>query len=322
VGQKYNFSFSDSLIAEVGGITLNDLHFNPQAIIKACEAMKVLARQLKVKSPVPHLAGFCYPHIASLGVNIEFPENSEPKPDLLLSSVDEIDRLKEPEDYLAVPLIRKKLSALALLRKLYPEAPLSIGHLFEGPVTTAVLILGKDFLTLPYDSPQKAHKLLEFSTTSALNYAKCITDYLGISLRRDGIPDDFAGMFPPAVFKEFVVPYWEKMYTGIYAEKRFLHSELLRVEHLFFLKELNIKTFDPSADQYVTPELLSKHCPCDFQHRIKSWEIKNLSSDRLEELYVRLTEYKPCVISFSMDNLETKPKIKTLLNVARKLSGE
>jgi len=68
--------------------------------------------------------------------------------------------------------------------------------------------------------------------------------------------DDFAGMFPPAMFNEFVVPYWEETYQGLKATRRSLHSELLRVEHLPYLEQLKIRTSDPSADQYLTPALL------------------------------------------------------------------
>ena len=322
MGQRYSFGFSDSFIAEIGKITLKQLHFDAVAIKKAYDKLKDFAEELGIKLPTPRLAGFCYTHIASLGANIEFPESSEPKPFPLISSPDEIDKLKEPADYLSSPIIQKKLNTLKELKKLCPETPDFIGHLLEGPITTAVLILSQEFLTLPYDNPQKAHEFLEFSTESALNYAKAITEYFGRELKSNGFPDDFAGMFPPDIFKEFVVPYWKRLYEGLKSEIRTLHSELLRVEHLPFLKELNVEYFDPGVDQYLKPEDLYAHCPCKCQLRITSWQIDNLSADSLVNLYIKLAQYHPYVISFSIHRLKNLDKIKKLLEIARKMEKE
>ena len=63
-----------------------------------------------------------------------------PTPFPLIPSLDEIDKLKEPADYLSSPIIQKKLNTLKELKKLCPETPDFIGHLLEGPITTAVLI--------------------------------------------------------------------------------------------------------------------------------------------------------------------------------------
>ena len=96
-----------------------------------------------------------------------------------------------------------------MFKRRRPEASEGIGHSYEGPVTTATLLFGPDFLTLPYDDPARAHKLLDFCVRSSLNYSAAMNRHLGV--RREpghvGIPDDFAGMFPPDVFREFVVPY-------------------------------------------------------------------------------------------------------------------
>lgn len=319
MGQKFNFTFSDTLIAQVGEVTLSQLHFDAKAVLKAYPRLKPLAKRLGVQPPKPRLAGFVYPHIASLGTKIDFPVDSEPKPHLLLLSPQEIDELVEPENYLSCSIIQKKLAALEEIKSLFPDTPDFIGHLLEGPITTAMLLMGSDFLVLPYDDPERAHRLLEFCVRSALHYAQSITKYFRRPLQINGFPDDFAGMFPPTVFKEFVVPYWEKTFKGIKAIERDLHSELLRIEHLPFLKVVNVKYFDPGADQYLTPPLLSKHCPCKFQTRILSWHIHNLSCEELEKMYKQISKYKPSLICFTMWRLEDEPKIKSLLKLAKKL---
>ncbi|MCM8786153.1 MAG: uroporphyrinogen decarboxylase family protein [Candidatus Omnitrophica bacterium] len=319
MGQNFNFSFSEHLLLEIGNINFYQLHFDAESILKAYEKLKEIAEELQVPSPIPRMAGFAYPHIASLGAKIEFPLDGEPKPFPIIKNPEDIDNLKEPEDYLSTPIIQKKLKTLAELKKLVPETPNTIGHLYEGPITTAVLIMGQEFFILVYDNPEKAHKLLKFCVKSALNYAKAILNHFGKEMEEGpkGIPDDFAGILPPKLFPEFVLPYWNEIYEGLKATERSLHSELLREEHLKFLKDVKIEVFDPSTDQYLNEEILSKSCPCKFTLRIKSWEIFNLNEDELEKLYIKLASYKPLSINFSLDRLIDLPKIKRLLRIAR-----
>jgi hypothetical protein len=323
-GCHFGFGFADTLMARTGGITLYQLHSDARGIVKAFESMEPLAKRLGVPAPVPRLAGFCYTHVSTFGGKIICPEDSEPTPTPVIKTPEDIENLEEPKNYLETPLIKKRLEVLEELRGYRPDAPKFIGHLLEGPITTAVMLMGPDFLVLPYDNPEIAHRFLSFCTESALNYADTISNYFGqpIVPGEKWIPDDFAGMFPPALFEEFVIPYWDRMYKGLKATERHLHSELLRKEHLHFLKELNIKTFDPSADQYVTPEILAEYCPCDFTLRIQSWEIINLSAAELEERYLYLQKHNPISVSFYMDFAEEEPKIKRLLNLARKMEEE
>jgi pyruvate,orthophosphate dikinase len=50
--------------------------------------------------------------------------------------------------------------------------------------------------------------------------------------------DDFAGIFSPAQFAEFVAPYWDLLFDMLEATERHVHSELLRIGHLPFLEKL------------------------------------------------------------------------------------
>jgi len=321
MGQPFSCTFDERLIARIGKTTLSRLHFDVKAIVYAYSRAAGLAERLGISPPAPHLAGFAYCHVAALGCDIIFPEDSEPKPLPLISSPAEIDTLREPADYLKAPLIQKRLALLAQLKREVPGTGNFIGHLFEGPVTTAVLLLGEQFFTLPYDDPVRAHRLLEFCTESAINYGKTLLRHFDhpVILETLSIPDDFAGMFPPHLFEEFVLPYWVKLFDGFGASGRMLHSELLRVDHLHFLSCLNLSLYDPSADQYLTPEILKEHSPCPFSALIQAWEIHQESADELEARYIRYAKCRPASISFVMDRLEDEPKIRRLLEVARRL---
>ena len=326
MAQPYSFHFCESLMAENAGVSLKSTHFDVDAILKAYDGIKPLAEELGVEAPKPRLAGFGYPHVVSLGVPIEFAEDGEPNVLPLIKTPEEIDTLKEPENYLAAPLIQTRLKiAVELVERRKDAVPNFIGHPLEGPITTAVLLMGQDFLILPYDDPKRAHRLLNFCTESALNYGHALHRHFHgntpVEPGQRGIPDDFAGMLPPKIFGEFVVPYWNRVYEGLNATERYLHSELLREEHLPFLRDLNIKYYDPSADQYVTPELLSQKCPCPFRSCIQSWDMRDLTVKQLEKLYRDKALCKPFIISFSMKEMRELEKVKRLLKLARELAG-
>ncbi len=251
-----------------------------------------------------------------------FPAGSEPNVLPIIDNPERIDDLSEPADYLTQGVAPARLAALETLLERRPDAAHSIGHLYEGPVTTAALMMGPDFFVLPYEDPRRAHALLRFCTDSAVNYARVIQERLGGSEGNGsvGIPDDFAGIIPPRMFGEFVAPYWDRLYDRLGATERHLHSELLRPEHLPYLRDLGIAVFDPSADQYVTPELLREKCPVPFTGRVQSWDMRDNSPDAIQLLYRGIAECEPVSISFYMDTVAIEEKVVALLEVARELA--
>ncbi|MCX7805914.1 MAG: uroporphyrinogen decarboxylase family protein, partial [Planctomycetota bacterium] len=174
----------------------------------------------------------------------------------------------------------------------------------------------------PYDDPVRARKFLRCCADSAVNFARALAGRNGGEMKPGprSIPDDFAGMFPPPVFEEFVVPAWERMYAGLQATVRHLHSELLRPAHLKYLADLRIAEYDPSADQYLTPEVLAEKCPVRFTGRIQSWHIRDLTSGELRAMYRRIAACWPTSISFYMTGLSEEDKIRALLETARELA--
>jgi uroporphyrinogen-III decarboxylase len=236
----------------------------------------------------------------------------------MIREPEDIDDLKAPQDYLAAPLVRERLNLARELKTLCPSAAEVIGHQCEGPVTSAVLLMGERFLMLPYDDPERAHRLLQFCTTSALEFAEALSQHSGKPLPLDvDFPDDFGGIFEPRTFEVFVAPYWEQLYQGLHARERSLHSELLRIGHLKYLKDLRIDYFDPGVDQYLSPEALRRHCPTRFQCRITEWQVRDLSAAGLQKLYGHLAEQQPYSIMFQMTRLQDEAKIRALLESAR-----
>jgi hypothetical protein len=323
MGQPFDFSVADSVLAQTLGVTHYDLHTNVDAMIAAADAVAPLARRLGVNPPVPHLAGLGYVHVSTLGAEVRMaPELMEPQVRPCIRTPRDIDRLAEPEDYLACELVSKRLELVAELKRRRPDASDRIGHNYEGPVTTAVLLMGSDFFLLPYDDPARAHRLLEFCTRSMIRYTRVLAERQGRTIGGPvGNPDDFAGMFPPKVFKEFVVPYWEMLYEGLGATERSLHSELLREEHLSFLEELKIDSFDPSVDPYLPAEALARSCKVPYGLRIWPSQVMSMSASELVDLYRHYASFHTQYVSFGMGRLAEEEKVQALLDVARELAA-
>ncbi|HUW82583.1 MAG TPA: uroporphyrinogen decarboxylase family protein [Phycisphaerae bacterium] len=321
--QPYQFGFFDSLIAEAGGVPQAALHLDVDAICHAYQAVEPIARRLGVDAPKARLAGLAYVHISTLGAEVTIsPDADEPYVKPCIRTLEDIDRLREPDDYLAAELVKHRLDLVGRLRQRRPDASDHIGHDFQGPITTAALLMGQDFFMLPYDDPARAHRLIEFGVRSALNYRKVLATHQQRPTRprSGGFPDDFAGMFPPDAFRRFVLPYWRMMFDGLGAAERHVHSELLREEHLPFLAELGVDIYDPSVDQYLSPEVVARCCPVRYFLRIWPSDVERLSADELVAQYRYLVSFKPVAVTFHMGRLVDEHKIAALLAVAREMA--
>jgi hypothetical protein len=110
------------------------------------------------------------------------------------------------------------------------------------------------------------------------------------------------------------------MYEALEADSRGLHSELLREGHLKFLADIALDEFDPSVDQYLTPEALKRSCPCPFTLRMWPAEVRDHSADELVDMYRSRAGFDPVFISFHLARLSEEPEIAALLAVARDLA--
>ncbi|HOX39143.1 MAG TPA: uroporphyrinogen decarboxylase family protein [Candidatus Brocadiia bacterium] len=324
MGQNYTFGIADTAVARYGGVTLDDLYWNTGAILKAFDATAQAAERIGSPPPKPRLAGFSYGHVSALGCEIAFPGDSEPKPLPRIRTPSDIDNLRAPRDYFAVGTNPRRLRVRDELNRLRPGLNAGACLGVEGPVTTAALLMGQDFFILPYEDPARAKKLLEFSARSAVEFIRAAYELeTGKAWKAGaaGICDDFAGMFPPAMFDEFVLPYWEIYYDGLEATRRHLHSELLREAHLSRLKQLRIEAFDPSADQFLDPPSLARSCPCPFQLRIQSWHMRDMKPAELKTMYERLASYRPYTISFYLTWPQDEGKAAAILEKAKEIAA-
>lgn len=330
--QEYTFYVLYTVVAEACGLHLRDLFLEPEKIAEAYRRLpELLSPPLWAavgdRFAVPGIQPTSYDHLTALGVEVEFPLDGEPKPRKLLSGPQDVEKLENPARFLECGLMPERRRLWQRLREAWGAedlSPLPTGYGCEGPVTSAVLLAGQDFLTWPYDCPEAAHALLEFCTRSAHAFQREYFAELGTTfpVRVSWLFDDFAGMFPPALFEEFVVPYWNLWYELAGCQRRCVHTELLRPEHLPLLALCKIDHFDPGVDQHVTPRDVAEKCPCDFQLRLPAWHVRGVPTEKVRAEYRELASYEPVRIEFGMYCLEEEDNFLALLELARAMAGE
>ena len=174
------------------------------------------------------------------------------------------------------------------LAESFPEhsiSPLS-GWANQGVITTAVLMRGQDFFIDIYDEPELAKELLDRITDSILEFQRwscSVTGQPEVSGTGAYIADDFAALIPPALWPEFVLPYWKRYYetrsTGTY---RFLHCEGTAPEHLRYLKDIGITRYQPSVSDKLTISNVKANTDVVFDWLLYAWKVTDMSDEQIK----------------------------------------
>jgi len=224
-----------------------------------------------MRDPMP--PPLSYGHLVCLGAPVAFPEHGEPNVRPFASSIDEaIDIMdaKTGADFTQNELFQYYLELWRYLKPLFPEADMPFsGFSCQGPLTTAVLMRGQDFLMDVYDEPGKSKKFLRQIADSLNEYEKTVRRINNQPEKRDnvGFVDDFASLIPPYHWQEFVVPFINARYEsagnkGAYCS---IHVENLVPAHLPHLNALGLSHFQPS----VSPALTLTNVKANLDPRIE-----------------------------------------------------
>jgi len=253
-GIKWWIGIPPEVTTEYVGVKLGDYYRSPKLMLKT---------QLKAREILEKLYGIgrfvgigptysAYVEASMLGVEVIFPEDNVPMvKGPVLKRIEDVDKLKMKDPY--------KEGLMAKVIKTYKYMKKEVGDIYhvgcggtEGPITTAVIVRGPEFFVDVYRKPEKAHQLLEIVTNVSLRLREVIEEVTGETMRRTGIADDFAGYLTPKQYEEFVCPYYRRIYKRFGRDGRNLHSELLRKDHLQFLRQLKVSHYDPGMNPYLT----------------------------------------------------------------------
>jgi uroporphyrinogen-III decarboxylase len=159
----------------------------------------------------------------------------------------------------------------------------------EGPVTTAVLLRGAGFFLDCLTDPHRAHRLLSVCTDTYIAFVRAVRQATGAPAQGDvGIADDHSGNLSPAMWPEFVLPYYERIYTELGATHRSTHTELVRPAHLPLFKGLGLNHINFGEDQYLTVRDVVRALDVPFDWHIKTVsEMRQGTPERIKAAYHR-----------------------------------
>jgi uroporphyrinogen-III decarboxylase len=195
-----------------------------------------------------------YEGVAALGAEIVYPAEHQPMirgQGHILPTPESVDEIRVPDPW-ASERFRAHVDGWHELRRRCPgvEVELSAGQ--EGPVTTAVLLRGLDFFADCLADPERAHRLLSVSTDTYIAFVEATRRATGAAPGGEVlIADDHAGNLSPALWPDFVLPYYERIYGELGATRRTMHTELVRPAHLPLLRRLRLDHLNFGEDQHL-----------------------------------------------------------------------
>lgn len=228
-----------------------------------------------------------YGHVNCLGSELLFPEGGEVAHTHVYGSLAEgVAALQQPVDWLSQGMAPYFLRFRDELQQRFPDEPVRWSFGGEGPLTTAYELRGDGFFTDIYDDPPLAREFLRLVVDSILDFDRTCAGVNGQPFPNpagSGMCDDIASFIPPALFAEFVLPYWEQLYSGLTGGTRSAHVEDLRPAQLPFLEEIGLSHFDPSISPRLTPKIFCEGCRVPFTWRLGCFHLRQMPAQEVED---------------------------------------
>ncbi len=282
------------VIPYLGGITEGEFYTDTEKCISAWkQANEVIADYFGdlLRPNTPSAPPLSYGHLVSLGVPLRQPEDSEPNVQSCVGSIEEgIEFLRERKgiDFGDCEICRRYLGMNRALSEAFPEAHIAplAGYGYEGVITTAVLLRGQDFFCDLYDEPERVHTFLTLLNESIIEFRKFsnrTNGYPEISSWGEGIPDDFASLIPHDMWREFVIPYWNRYFSALTTGSgRHLHCENTLPQQLRYLKEAGITHYQPSVADALTIRNIRENTDIPFDWLLYAYRITEMTDAEIE----------------------------------------
>lgn len=223
---------------------------------------------------------------SGFGTEVRYLPKMDPAVEMsTMTDASQIDELVMPDAYKDGQMPRV-LNTIDYFRK-NCDLPIGVTDC-QGPLTTALSIVGyENFIYWSFDYPEKIHKLMDMCATALIDWVKVQKKHAGAALEEPGyiigvkmpegsggvwMADDDSVIFNEDMYKEFVVPYNEKVlaafggggihYCGnsVQNKKNYSGTKGLTCLHNFHMDEF-------SAVKETRDEMMDNGIPfyiCDF----------------------------------------------------------
>lgn len=329
----WSLSCGVTALAKLAGVPYAQVFRNPDAIVETYRKGRARSRDFfgeEILTPAPGWAPISYGHVNTLGSELIFPEDGEVAHTPIHGSLEEgIRALNESEgiDFSTQGMFPFYLELWKKLKKAFPKEQIPFaGFKAEGPLTTAWCLRGHDFFVDIMIDPEQAKEYLRLVTRSVVRYNKLIRRINGQSEFAEagvGLADDVAAMISPNCWPEMVVPFLEMYYTEQTSGLRSAHIEDLTAEHLKYLDEINLSSFDPSLSPKLTPALIRDNCRVPFAWRLNSTHYPELSESQVEQwVFEAAADGAASVFTIAaavMCTTETAAKVRAFVRAAKEV---
>ncbi|MFA5859432.1 MAG: uroporphyrinogen decarboxylase family protein [Elusimicrobiota bacterium] len=283
---RYSARVGVAALPYLSGVTMGEFYTDFARCAECYRTGRIKSKEVFGNSlvhPKVQCPSISYGHICCLGGKLEYTSNGEPGVRPFVSSIKEgIELLKQDIEFGNNEVFKFQYKFYEYLKSVFSEENVmfsGFGH--EGPVTTAVLMRGQGFYMDIYDYPEETKKFLELLTGNIVKFVKFNRKLRGQEGVTPGghLADDFASLISPALWDEYVLPYWDLMYTGISSGTRGLHCENLSPDHLPYLKKAGIGHYDPSVSAKLSPKIIKAVLDCSFTWRLLSFHVNDMTED-------------------------------------------
>jgi hypothetical protein len=324
--------------AKLAGVRFDRVFRERDAIVQAYTEGMPRARELfgpDLEYGGPGWAGISYGHVNCLGSELAFPAHYEvahtPIYDSLQQGVAALRRAVDwgPADWSRAGLMPFYLELWEQLREAMPDQELPFGGFgAEGPITTAWELRGHGFFTDVYDDPELCREYLGLVTESVVSYlafVREINEQPAYTDQRLGLYDDVASLLGPDLWPEMVYPFHERFFVRQTSGRRHAHIENLVPDHLPFLDQLGLDSFDPSVSPRLTPRDLRDRCNVPFLWRLTSMQVRDMSRALVRRFVFEAVADGAsgvfCAVGSIMADVESAAKVRTFINAAKQVGA-
>ena len=287
---RWSVATGPPALASLAGVAMHDLFVSAEAIIEAYRVGRPKMRKMfgpAVSISPPSWAPTGYGHVNTLGADLIFPKHSEVAREPIHHTLgDGLEAMRRAQDidFTKLGMFPFYLDLWEKLKRAFPDEDVPFGGFgVQGPITTAYLLRGDGFFYDVHDEPDLAREYLGLIVDSAARFALLLRQIHNVPDKGGGLVDDVAAMIAPPMWPDMVLPFEEQYFRALTTGPRRAHIEDLRVEHLPYLDELKLDSFDPSVSARLTPALLRDHCNVVFGWRLNAMQVRTLSAEQIAQ---------------------------------------
>ncbi|MBI2299188.1 MAG: hypothetical protein HYU66_09655 [Armatimonadetes bacterium] len=291
---KWHIAFCNVTYTEYAGVTYRDYYGSPATMLEAQLAARDYAERTwgVGRFMAPHVDTPSCTFASLLGMPVVVPEADEiPYLDTahpLVTGPADLDRLASG-DPRTTGLMARRYEAWQYYRA--QGYAVGLGGHGGAILTTAGEITGGAVFADLADDPAYAQRLLDRIVDAEIALAELDASLCGGEYRGTGYTgDDYSGRLSPAMYRAFAVPCYRRLYADQTA--RFMHSELLRADHLRIARdELGITEFHGAGCKLLTNAEMHATMGDRFWTQVTPQELLELTPAQLDE---RVRELAGC----------------------------